>query len=202
MTLTRAAVCATALAPILTLALTGCSPDHTGSPRHEPAAAAYSPPMLNGQRLYTGPHRTPPGMKGLTIVGYNYTDTYIDSFRVNGAGGGNIEVSDEGYKYGGGTCCAPIRADMPLPAPVEITWTRNLRQGPWCKQTVLLQGPIREPANYFEVHFYQDGHIEVAISDYPAPPRIRLPRHDVEARHPQGNVNNDHQFSECQHERP
>lgn len=189
------------LAP-LAAGLMGCHPDAAQPPSSRPAAAADAAPTHNGVRLYSGPHRTPPGMKGLTIVGYNYTDTYIDSFRVNGAGGGNIEVSDEGIKWGGGTCCAPIRAGMPLPAPVEITWTRSVRRGPWCTQIVLLEGPIQEPANYFEVHFYQDGRIEVAISDFPGPPRVRLPRHTPAFRHAQGNVNNDDKFSECKHERP
>lgn len=36
--------------------------------------------------------------QGLLIQGYNYTDTFIDSFSVNGAGGGNIfcEQPDHG----------------------------------------------------------------------------------------------------------
>ncbi|WP_019562332.1 DUF3304 domain-containing protein [Caldimonas manganoxidans] len=187
---------------IAILAMTGCGRDGASARPGEPAATAYTPPMLNGRQLYTGPHRTPKGMKGLTIVGYNYTDTYIDSFRVNGAGGGNLEVSTPTAGGGKGTCCAPVRADMPLPAPVEITWTRDIRRGPWCKQTVLLEGPVREPANYFEVHFYQDGRIEVSISDFPSPPRVRVPRHNPDMRYAEGNVNNDEKLSECTHGRP
>jgi hypothetical protein len=32
-----------------------------------------------------------PKRASLTIYGYNYTDLYIDSFSVNGNGGGNLE---------------------------------------------------------------------------------------------------------------
>jgi hypothetical protein len=35
-----------------------------------------------------------PKRASLTIYGYNYTDLYIDSFSVNGNGGGNLEVGD------------------------------------------------------------------------------------------------------------
>jgi predicted small lipoprotein YifL len=187
---------------IAILAMTGCGRDGVSEPPGEPAATAHTPPMLNGRELYTGPYRTPKGMKGLTITGYNYTDTYIDSFRVNGAGGGNVEVSTPTAGGGKGTCCAPVRADMPLPAPVEITWSRDTEPTVWCRQTVLLEGPIQEPANYFEVHFYQDGHIEVAISDFPGAPRVSLSRHNPAFRHAEGNVNNDKKLSECGYGRP
>jgi Protein of unknown function (DUF3304) len=159
------------------------------------AAPAASAPSFKGQRLYTGPHRTPKGLKGLTIVGYNYTDNYIDRFAVNGAGGGNIEVA-QGDTYGGGTCCAPIVDDMPLPITVEISWKRD-GDVPSCKQTVLLDGPLPKEPNYFEVHFYQDGTIQVAITDYPSPARVKLQRFNYAQRHANGNADNDSKFSEC-----
>jgi hypothetical protein len=175
---------------IAILAMTGCGRDGVSEPPGEPAATAHTPPMLNGRELYTGPYRTPKGMKGLTITGYNYTDTYIDSFRVNGAGGGNVEVSTPTAGGGKGTCCAPVRADMPLPAPVEITWSRDTEPTVWCRQTVLLEGPI------------QERHIEVAISDFPGAPRVSLSRHNPAFRHAEGNVNNDKKLSECGYGRP
>jgi Protein of unknown function (DUF3304) len=134
-------------------------------------------------------------MKGLTIAGYNYTDTYIDSFAVNGAGGGNLEVSQPS-SGGGGTCCASILDDFPLPLTVEISWKRD-GEVPWCKQTVLLDGPLPKEANYFEVHFYQDGTIQVAITDYPSPARVKLQRFNYAQRHASGNVDNDTKYSEC-----
>jgi hypothetical protein len=161
------------------------------------ASQALKGPSFQGRALYTGPHRTPRGMRGLTIAGYNYTDTYIDNFAVNGAGGGNLEVSTP-TSGGGGTCCAPIRADMPLPTTVEITWRRDGDDAPRCKQTVLLDGPVPDEPSYLEVHFHQDGRIELAITAYPSPARVQLQRFNRLQRHETGNVNNDSKFSECQ----
>jgi Protein of unknown function (DUF3304) len=156
----------------------------------------YKPPMLNGVELYTGPHRTPKGMSGLTLVAYNYTDTYISNFTVDGAGGGNVEVSDTQSGHGGGTCCAPISADTPLPMAVEIAWKRD-GEVPYCRQTVLLNGPIPSKPNAFEVHFYQDGTIQVAITDFPSPQRLTLESFNRLQRKASGNINNDSKFSEC-----
>src|SRR5882724_9654200 len=97
-------------------------------------ASQFKKPMFNGVALYTGPYSTPKGMNGLMIRGYNYTDTYIDSFSVNGAGGGNLEVSNQETGGGGGTCCAPINAGTDLPMTVEISWERD-GDVPYCKQT-------------------------------------------------------------------
>jgi hypothetical protein len=191
---------------ILGLTLAGCSRE-----QHATAASAdvkipdavknfdlktYKPPMFKGVQLYTGPHRTPKGMSGLTLVAYNYTDTYISNFTVNGAGGGNVEVSDMQSGHGGGACCAPISADTPLPMPVEITWKRD-GEVPYCRQTVLLNGPIPPNPNAFEVHFYQDGTIQVAITDFPSPQRLSLKNFNRLQRKASDNINNDSKFSEC-----
>ncbi|MET3444800.1 DUF3304 domain-containing protein [Ralstonia sp. 1138] len=157
-----------------------------------------APPTLNGVQLYTGPERTPTTKKGLTIVGYNYTDSAITNFSVGGAGAGNIEVSSRSYSYGGGACCAPIPQEKPLPIPVDIKWQRDgIGERPWCKQTVLLTGPMPKEANYFEVHFYQDGTIQVAITDYPSRPRVLMDRYSPALRKANGNVNNDTQHARC-----
>lgn len=155
-------------------------------------------PSFNGVKLHTGPYRTPKDMDGLTIAGYNYTDTYIGNFAVNGAGGGNIEVSTETSGGGGGTCCASISADTPLPTTVEISWKRD-GDVPWCKQTVLVQGPVPEGAHYFEVHFYQDGRIETAITKETSWPRVKLDRFNPAFRKASGNVVNDTKYGTCGH---
>jgi hypothetical protein len=156
----------------------------------------YKPPMFNGVELYTGPHQTPKGMSGLTLVAYNYTDTYISNFTVNGAGGGNVEVSNMESGHGGGACCAPTSADIRLPMTVKIAWKRD-GEVPYCRQTVLLNGPIPPNPNAFEVHFYPDGTIQVAITDFPSPQRLNLESFNRLQRKATGNINNDSKFSEC-----
>lgn len=160
------------------------------------AKAGPAPPSFNGRLLFTGPHRTPKGMKGLGIVGYNYTDTYIDSFAVNGAGGGNISVSSPTSGGHGAACCAVIGEDLLLPVTVEISWRRD-GDAPLCKQTVLLDGPVPATPNYLEVHFYQDGTIQLAITDYPSEARLKLERFNRIQRKATGNIDNDDKLSEC-----
>lgn len=156
----------------------------------------FEKPMFNGVALYTGPHSTPKGMKGLTIRGFNYTDTYIDSFAVNGAGGGNLEVSRNHAGGGGGTCCASIPDGSELPMTVEIAWKRD-GDVPYCKQTVLLDGPVPNDPYAFDVHFYQDGTIQVAIAPFDVEARVKLDRFSAHERKASGNVNNDTKFSKC-----
>jgi hypothetical protein len=190
---------------LLELPLAGCGRDQTTTAAPAeiviPDAVknfdpkTYKPPMFNGVELYTGPHRTPKGMSGLTISGYNYTDSYIDSFTVESAGGGNLEVSSPST-IGGGACCASIPADTRLPIPVEIAWKRD-GDVPWCRQTVLLEEPVPENGHFFEVHFYPDGTIQVAIADEQRLPRLKLDRFNRIQRKSAGNINNDSKFSEC-----
>jgi hypothetical protein len=153
-------------------------------------------PMFNGVKLHTGPHLIPQGMKGLTIRGFNYTDLYIGNFAVNGAGGGNIEVSDHHMGGGKGTCCAPLPGGIELPMTVEISWKRD-GDVPYCKQRVLLEGPVPNDPYAFDVHFYQDGTIQVAISQFRASARVELDRFSSVQRKATGNVNNDTKFSRC-----
>ncbi|MBC7993220.1 MAG: DUF3304 domain-containing protein [Rhizobacter sp.] len=156
----------------------------------------FEKPMFNGVALYTGPHSTPKGMKGLTIRGYNYTDTYIDSFAVNGAGGGNLEVSRKHAGGGGGTCCASIPGGLELPMTVEIVWKRD-GDAPYCKQTVLLDRPVATDPYAFDVHFYQDGTIQVATAPFDSEARVNLERFNAYERKASGNVNNDSKLSRC-----
>ena len=60
--------------------------------------------------------------------GYNYTDTYIDSFSVNGAGGGNLAVSTPTAPGGGHTCCMTLVSGLPLDYEYVVKWTRDRKR--------------------------------------------------------------------------
>lgn len=125
----------------------------------------------------------------LSLVGYNYTDHYIDNYDVNGVWGGNLFISNAtsgGSKY---TCCVRWVVGHTLPVKVRIRWessactyTKNVdgaeferaRQF-YSEKDVLLNGPISARPQYFETHFYPDGHIEVTVTDRVSPPRLTRP---------------------------
>lgn len=133
----------------------------------------------------------------LTIYGYNYTDTGIGSFEVNGRGGGNLEVSIPTAGGGKSACCVAVYAPIRTPQTVKIKWTRDLET--WCEQEVMLNPPLSPDPEYFEVHFYQDGRIEVAATEIDSPPRLQLERAYRGSRHQDAkrNVNNDAKFARC-----
>ncbi len=147
--------------------------------------AACQPTASAGEDLL---HKN--GRHTLTIYGYNYTDQYIDSFEVDGRDGSNLQVSSPDAGGGKGTCCIGWREGTRLPKKVHIRWsadscwhvTKPNEEGETYKGVhhifketdALLNGPVPERPGYFEVHFYPDEHVEVAISKYPSPPRLKL----------------------------
>ena len=142
--------------------------------------------------------REPDGMpKRYSVVpyGYNYTDTYIDSFEVNGSGGGNLEVSIPTAGGGKHACCMTLVSGLPLGTEFKIKWTRDRTR--WCEQTVRLTKPVPIEPRYFEVHFYRDGHIEVEATREASAPRLVLDRFSRGERHETGNIENDEKFARC-----
>ena len=126
----------------------------------------------------------------LLIQGYNYTDDYIDSFTVNGQGGGNVHLSGPYTSGGGGICCVSYRPGTPLPVKLTVRWvggycieletskygrTNTYRKGLWREAEVLATDTSNGKPRTMEIHFYADGHIEAAISDGYTPARIKLP---------------------------
>ena len=133
----------------------------------------------------------------LTIYGYNYTDTEIGSYEVNGRGGGNLAVSTPTAPGGSSVCCAAIFTPIAPDRTINIKWSRDGKT--WCQREVPFQGPVPSNAEYLEVHFYQDGRIEVAATAEPSPPRIKLQRLHGNSRNtdPSKNVINDSKHSRC-----
>lgn len=131
----------------------------------------------------------------LEIEGFNYTDLYIDSFEVNGRGGGNLLVSDTESGGGGGACCVSLLPDGPLPVQLRISWTRDGRRR--CEQDVELKGPLPASPRHLGVHFFPDGHIEAEVTeDYPKL-RLRLERVDTARRKASNNTVEDEHFARC-----
>ena len=135
----------------------------------------------------------------VVAYGYNYTDTYIDSFEVDGAGGGNLAVSTPDSPGGGHTCCARVSSGTPPTKGFTIVWTRDRKR--WCELTAYLTEPVPIEPRYLEVHFYPDGHIELAATQEASPPRLQLDRASYARRHETGNVNNDEKFARCRNGR-
>ncbi|WP_297575278.1 DUF3304 domain-containing protein [uncultured Deefgea sp.] len=138
-------------------------------------------------------------VNGLGIHGYNYTDTAIDHFSVNSSGGMNLEVSEFGDAGGGTVCCASFSPIL-VPYKMTVQWTRDGEK--WCELEATLTGPIPAKPEYLNVHFYQDGHIELSVSEGSEnrfPDLIRFSRIQ---RHEHGNVVNDEKFARCQIGRP
>jgi hypothetical protein len=102
----------------------------------------------------------------LEINGFNYTDLYIDSFSVNSQGGGNIFVSSPTSGGGGSVCCIGWHDSYEPPIIVTVEWSYDREH--YCKQEVTIEEPYPENPNHLGVHFFQDGHVEVNVTeDYP-----------------------------------
>lgn len=125
----------------------------------------------------------------LAIGGYNYTDHYIDSFSINGTGGGNIYVSSPTSGGGGGVCCS-VYYPRVKNQTVRVRW-----QSGGCKYFAGLgadgndiwlvhtsfkeaDAPVvdlstGEPQN-MEVHIYPNDKVEAYVTSEISLPRVKL----------------------------
>jgi hypothetical protein len=136
-----------------------------------------------------------PRSYSVIAYGYNYTDLYIDSFEIDGSGGGNLEVSTPTSGGGGHTCCAIVTPGLPKGTTFNIKWTRDRKL--WCQQDVPLDIAVPQDPRYFEVHFYPDGKIEIEVTQKASRPRLSLDSASYARRKEKNNVNNDDKFSRC-----
>jgi hypothetical protein len=137
------------------------------------------------------PERKAPDAKGkplrsktieLDIHGYNYTDKYIQSFNVNGHGGGNIFMSTPTSGGGSPYCCFYYVVGIGFPYEVEVAWANDAADGPWKKTKVLIPHPKGDVPRYLEVHFYPDGHVEAEMTVSYSEPRLKLTKKNENER--------------------
>lgn len=126
---------------------------------------------------------------GLDLFGYNYTNRYISSYSVtgqsgHGAWGGDVDLSTPTIGGGKDTCCIMLDTTYKKPVSFLVSWhvgavgdskRRIIAEGYDKDQWIEVKPPYPKDAQYFEVHFYPDGHVEAAITHYASPPRIILP---------------------------
>jgi hypothetical protein len=178
------------VAAAFTAAVSACQP---AAPNLQPAttAAQASASAASADLDLKGLPRS----YSVTAYGYNYNDLYIDSFEIDGSGGGNLEVSIPTAGGGKHTCCAIVTPGLPPGTAFNIKWTRDRKL--WCQQDVPLNKPVPKDPRYFEVHFYPDGKIEIEVTQKASRPRLQLERFGRGERHPTNNVNNDEKYSRC-----
>jgi hypothetical protein len=152
-----------------------------------------TPNGQTGQAAESPPSREP---ISLTIVGFNYTDLYIDSFEVNSVGGGNIVVSTTTSGGGGSTCCASWFRGRTLPMLLKIKWTRDRKR--WCQKEIQTSGPIPANPTHLGVHFFPDGRIEAELSEGYPELKLRLESVSADERKKSGNTVMDEQVARCQ----
>ena len=179
------------------LLLGGCSRGDVASEGadREPVAAPTAASTPASEAAASATPQSSQLRYSLGIVGYNYTDLAIEDYSVNGQSAFNLGVSNEDSGGGKTACCFGWAPATKLPKPIKIQWTRDMKR--WCRQTVMLSEPGPPEPTTFEVHFYPDGHIEVAITDNYSAPRLKLAAIGRVRRSTSANANNDEKMSEC-----
>jgi hypothetical protein len=97
-----------------------------------------------------------------SIVGINYSDHWISTFRVNGYEAGNVSPHGGG---GGFVCCIAVPRHWRTGLVAKVQWTEDERDPSKWKEAVL---PIpryqSNETSLFAVHFYQDGTVKVLVT--------------------------------------
>ncbi|MCA3166814.1 MAG: DUF3304 domain-containing protein, partial [Burkholderiales bacterium] len=114
----------------------------------------------------------------LSLIAYNYTGRYIDSYAVDGQGGGNAYETTAGGRV---VCCLSFRPDSKLPFTVKVEWLladkRDFVNNKWIampdeKRSAIatVYGPIPKEPSEFETHFLPDGSVRVFITEMRSDP--------------------------------
>jgi hypothetical protein len=126
----------------------------------------------------------------LDIVGYNYTNRNIDNFSINGQGGGNVRLSSATSGGGGAVCCVKFWKGQSDQLPMKVRWqfdgctylTRSRISGRVFENThafykeadVHVSGIVGSNPRHLEIHFYEDGLIQIQLTEDMSPPLLSL----------------------------
>jgi hypothetical protein len=145
----------------------------------------------NAKQFKSGPNGE--GRAGyylLDLVGYNYTDRNIDSYSINGQGGGNVRLSSPTSGGSGIACCVKLSKDEVDYFYVRVRWqfdgctyilkssisgsvSKNIRSF-YKESDVNVSRAIGVKPTHLEAHFYPDGSVKVQLTDQLSPPRLSL----------------------------
>jgi hypothetical protein len=127
----------------LTLLLNGCQ----RVSKEAPATAGASGPAI------------PAG-----ITGINHTSTYISSFYVNEAYGGNISKKEEGGGGGTVTCCLSLPERFKPGQKVHVSWNAsNTAEDHWQERDVEVD-PYPDGGGNAWVNFLPDGRVRIIVT--------------------------------------
>jgi hypothetical protein len=128
-------------------------------------------------KLPKGDRRIP-----VDIIGYNYTNSPIGSFSVNGYGGGRLSLSTPTSSGGSPMCCYYFMPGVGFPYQVEVEWAPSASDGPWTKTKAWITEPKTDRPQFLEIHFYPDGHIEGELAEDYSLPRLMLTKKSANER--------------------
>jgi hypothetical protein len=146
--------------------------------------AVKSQATPSGSSVYKEPRPV-----SLALVGYNYTNRYINEFSVGGRGGGNLYVSSPTSGGGGTACCAKHWPGV-KGYKVTVRWQSGAcyyrvrasdsddvyqtLHSYYKEAEVAVDDRAGERARYMEVHFYPDGSVQVTATEQPSAPQVAL----------------------------
>jgi hypothetical protein len=126
----------------------------------------------------------------LDLIGYNYTDRHISSYRVDSQGGGNIRLSSPTSGGGGIVCCVRLATGESDPIIVRVRWqvdgctylmrseftgsTQRVFHYFYKEKYVKVYRPKGIKPSHLESHFYPDGSVVVLLTDDMSLPRLSL----------------------------
>ena len=126
----------------------------------------------------------------LDIVGFNYTDRVIDTFSVNGQGGGNIFLSTRTSGGGKSACCFRLLSTRESIVKLHVKWqaegcvyiTKSRISGETFKNIfprykevdIDVVQPKKYAPEHLEIHFYPDGSVRAELTAELSLPRLLL----------------------------